>query len=677
MQPTVNDLTEIFTPGELYAIDLETTGLDPLDESVVVLGVGISCRDGVYYINLVESSDTFRRILWDMISKVELVAHNMMFDLGFIQRDAGCTVQPIGCTLVLFKMLAAEGWTGQRWGLDVAIEDILGWPDSNKDALKEMLDEHGLSKSEMWRLSELEPNRFGHYCALDAEACWQLWSYMTQVCQDEYPSVLVWHQQEFMTQIKLLAEQQVRGIQMNVEELEKYRDTLASQMVQVLEDFRALEVVQAYEEELSTRALFEHSQKRPPQHTKAGKESKRYEAWRQKMFTIHDTHHFNPQSKQQLAHLFYDRIYTTTEVEGRLHIYTREGKKLGEAELTPTGRPAVQKKLLPMLGAPGQLLAKYNKLAKEQGYVSKCLEMLDSDGVLHPQFRVHGTVTGRLGGSGGFNLQQQPKSRGYMECFAARPGYKLVQLDFSAVEPVVLTNACKDPTLMALYGPDAKPNDVYLFVAAHIGAFKDKILQYYDPYEPTAEGIADAKKYCKAERQLTKTVHLAKQYGAGAPKLFHTFREAGHPLEFEEVREICADWDKLFIGTKQFAKKLEQEWYSRGYIQNLLYRPLAVDADKTKDLVNRFCQSSGHDLLLKFLCHVDVLRTMMATPMKPWILDFHDETIWEVPEERAQEAADVLQMALGQLNKELADFIDIPIKGDVEIVETLAGVKCD
>jgi hypothetical protein len=31
------------------------------------------------------------------------------------------------------------------------------------------------------------------------------------------------------------------------------------------------------------------------------------------------------------------------------------------------------------------------------------------------------------------NLQQLPKTRGYLECFTARPGHRIVQLDFEAL----------------------------------------------------------------------------------------------------------------------------------------------------------------------------------------------------------------------------------------------------
>ena len=51
------------------------------------------------------------------------------------------------------------------------------------------------------------------------------------------------------------------------------------------------------------------------------------------------------------------------------------------------------------------------------------------------------------------NLQQQPKSRQYLECFRARPGHKIVQLDFDALEPKITAYFSRDKNLMNLYGP--------------------------------------------------------------------------------------------------------------------------------------------------------------------------------------------------------------------------------
>lgn len=107
------------------------------------------------------------------------------------------------------------------------------------------------------------------------------------------------------------------------------------------------------------------------------------------------------------------------------------------------------------------------------------------------------------------NMQQQPKSVGHLINFKARPGHKLVQQDTSAVEPRVITNFSKDETMWSLYGPNAKANDIYLFNGAHIELFQQEIRQYFDPNNPTPEGIKAAKKHCKPTRQLMKLVTLA------------------------------------------------------------------------------------------------------------------------------------------------------------------------
>lgn len=107
------------------------------------------------------------------------------------------------------------------------------------------------------------------------------------------------------------------------------------------------------------------------------------------------------------------------------------------------------------------------------------------------------------------NFQQVPKTPGYLSNYVARPGFKLVQIDLSSVEPRVIAAFSQDETLMKLYGPGAKPNDVYLFNGAYIELFRDEIRKYYDPENPTAESIADAKKNCKKLRSFNKCITLA------------------------------------------------------------------------------------------------------------------------------------------------------------------------
>ncbi|MHA2067894.1 MAG: DNA polymerase, partial [Candidatus Thorarchaeota archaeon] len=592
--PTWQQIDNLILP-ELHALDLETTGLDVLDPEIKVLGIGLANSKHAFYINMMNIDPDVKEKLYSKLETINLVAHNTFFDAAFMQRDTGKWLDWQGCSLVLFKMLAAEGWNGQRWGLDVAINDLLGWPVNNKDTLDELLKKHKLPKSRMGELATLEPKTFAEYCANDADACFQLWHYLIEVCQSRFPSVQVWHQQEFLTSIRLLIEQQFAGIKIQTHRLDSYLSKLGGTIVKTVWDFLEHPQVAPHIEEYNRNIIEAHKESEPPKMTKTGKVSVRWQKWEDKLATLEEDNHFNINSKQQLAWLFYDRIHQH-EIRGKqLVVFTEDGPV--ETDLTESGSRPVHKKLLPQLGAAGRMLADYNKLIKEEGYVKACKEKL-RDGVIHPQFRPHGTVTGRLGGSGGLNLQQLPKTEGYLKCWRARPQHKIVQLDFSALEPVVLANGSQDPTLMRLYGPDAAPNDVYLYNAAHISAFKDKITRHYDPYAPTPEGIAAAKKHCKPERSANKVVHLAKQYGAGAFRIWHILRENKFPMELDDVKVVCEEWDELYKGTKEFEHKLINQWHqNKGYIYNLVERPVAVHEDKMKDMLNRYCQSAGHDIL--------------------------------------------------------------------------------
>ena len=199
---------------------------------------------------------------------------------------------------------------------------------------------------------------------------------------------------------------------------------------------------------------------------------------------------FNLNSNSQLCWLFYEWLEYPVQ------------------KRTDAGEPSIDKQCLPMLGEPGKLLAAYGKLEKERQYIQAALDLVHEN-VIHPGFRVPGTLTGRLAGSGGLNLQQVPKVQSYLECYRARPGYKWVQCDVAALEKVVLAERSRDEALWSLYGPNAKPNDVYLYDGAHLPGFKEILLKAgYDPHNPTAEMIARVKKECKATRKKIKPASL-------------------------------------------------------------------------------------------------------------------------------------------------------------------------
>jgi len=174
--PDLVNLLSAYKLDSLWAIDIETNGLDAADPACFPVGIGFADHDGCFYVDLQSADDRARSyIKFYLLNATRLVAFNNFFDGAFLQRWIGLPLQFEGDAYALFKQLSGEGWSGQKWGLGAAITDVLGWPVSSKATLETALKESGLPKSEMWRLPV---SVLGPYCAHDAEATYQLWTYL-------------------------------------------------------------------------------------------------------------------------------------------------------------------------------------------------------------------------------------------------------------------------------------------------------------------------------------------------------------------------------------------------------------------------------------------------------------------------------------------------------------------
>lgn len=274
------------------------------------------------------------------------------------------------------------------------------------------------------------------------------------------------------------------------------------------------------------------------------------------------------------------------------------------------------------------------------------------------------------------NMQQQPKSVGHLINFQARPGCKLIQQDTSAVEPRVITNFSKDSTMWSLYGPDAKANDIYLYNGSHIELFRDELRQYYDPDNPTSESIANAKKHCKTTRNLLKLITLASGYGASWQTIQSNILLQGYALSDQEAQIIHRDYWLLYPGIKDFERELKTFWrQTGGWIPSSMGNPICVYHGFLHDIVNRFAQRSGHEVLMSLVYHTERLRQERKIEMHPWIPDWHDEQIWEVPEDNVDAVYQLMKDAETALNEELK--WDVYMEAEPEIADNLAQIKCD
>lgn len=685
-------LLSLALASPLLAVDLETRGSDPLLPDSEIIGIGLAWNTGSFYVHIPDMGEELYSVLDAIHKHPALLAHNVYFDGLWLKYLGGEHPHWRACTYGLYMQLANEGYLGQRWGLKQAEMDMLGWPESNEIELNNWLIENGYTKqggsprsSEMWRAPA---SILGPYCVLDAEACYLLYTNILEPQLRKFPSLVSYHEEDFLYLVRTLIDQKIHGLLVDMNKLDAAIEELEQEVAKTKELFLSHEQVCGHIMLFNIERLAEFDRTQPTKYKKerlrpeparykkngevskswliwkkwadsyTGPEiSKNWLAWQEKRNKLASSNQFNMRSGDHMRWLLYTQL------------------RFEPTEYTETGLPAVGEDALKQMGELGRHLIAINGATKELEYLLEYRELARRyGGTIHPGFRVPGTLTGRLAGKEP-NIQQMPKTKRTMQCFVARPGTVWLDLDFAALEPVVCTELSGDAALMGVYGPGVPKNDVYLYTGAHLPAFSERIRSTgYDPLNPTPEALARAKKECKHERNICKTLYLAAQYGAGPGKIYKTLTRDGVSVSIEEIQQLHTDYWNLYAGVKQFGSDLYREWkISGGWVYNGIGRPVCVDREYTKDLVNRVVQSTGHDLLMRYVRLFTRELDRRGIPWKPIIIDWHDAATIEVPENYVEQAKLAMEWGVDELNRQLQGVI--PLRGEVEIAHNLAEAK--
>lgn len=686
--------------SRLVAIDFETKGNDYSfsHEEAGVVGVGLAWDNGSCYLDPTTLSDEAYGLLVDlMVEHPGLVAHNVYFDGGWIRRDYDQHASWYACTYGMYMQLANEGWEGQRWGLKNAMTDLLLWSDTNEHELDNWLIENGYKKhngkaqkEEMWRAPA---HILGQYCVLDAEATYLLMVEVFEPVLAHFPKVLSYHQELFIPHVTVHIDQKIRGIATDREQWVNHKEHLAKEIADLATSFLSHDEVRPHIYEWELAKYNEYLDKEPPRYKKTAErkepakflkdgttlsknwvkwvalsrklpaESKNWQNWEERRKRIdsglEEDFLFNVQSGDHLRWLLYGKLGMKVILQ------------------TDSGMPAVSEDALKAMGDIGRLLIDRALRTKEVSYLTDYTERTVNRATVHPSFRLPGTVTGRLSGKDP-NLQQMPKTKGTLSGFVSRPGHSFVDCDVNALEMVVTAELSQDDNLLALYGPTAKKNDIYLFYGALMPGLGEKIVAAgYDRLNPTAESIDAAKKACKKERGIAKLLILSDNYGSGVKKKHKILSLEGIDMPLSQVEAMHLALQEAKSGVAAYQEWLLNQWRSNGgWVENAIGRPMCVDEKYTKDLLNRVVQSSGHDILMMYVKIVVGMLNDNKVTWAPIVMDFHDESIIEVPDEQVPLAARILEKdAYAELNRQLGGTC--PLKGTAAVSKTLAGIKLE
>lgn len=281
-----------------------------------------------------------------------------------------------------------------------------------------------------------------------------------------------------------------------------------------------------------------------------------------------------------------------------------------------------------------KLIIEYRELEKSLGtYIENLLNNCDENSCIKLSFNQNGTDTGRFSSPGGYginidgysgcNIQSIPANYSasapdIRKAFRARPGKKLVAMDFSGEELRVATNLSLETKWM----------DEFLHGSA-------------DLHTATGKVIYNKQEISKAERQVAKTTNFLVMYGGGSKGLAEQAR-----LSETEARKILT---QFFEGLPKLKRWIERERanakkqkFARTCFGRI--RPLHMFYDSGDRGLEAHADRCATNFLVQGAC-ADIMKVVMVR-IASWIAEknlqdeikilitMHDELVFEMPEDK-------------------------------------------
>lgn len=658
-------------PGPL-ALDLETSGLDPFLPNSFIRSVSISGSLGrCLALDFKDLPDKAKARFWDWASSYPhgFVMHNAVFDASWCQLH-GKKVKVHRCTSVMFRNVSNEGYVGQRWGLKVAMEEILGWSEVNTPLLDKWLHDNKLGKGDMclapWSI-------LGPYNALDAGATYQLYSHITGSLISPFETLEDYWDNEIATMIDVIVEQYTHGLYVDMNKLNKSLEELDREVQDRSSQFLSQSTVAPQIVEYNRQFIEAMNVNKHSQFTSKGEENLNWVKHNAKVESLKGLQHFNIDSNEHLKWLFFTQLKK---------IPVRFVEKKVDGRKVRTDNPSVDKKALPLLGEETRPLIEYRNSRDILKFLT-AINNIQVNGVMHPSLTISGTVTGRL--SGGlqddtgqkFNLQNIVNDNRVFDTLIAPPHYKIIYSDFSSLEPHVLTQFSGDPRLRELYLNNSN-HDLYLWYGANTSFFGEGIRKIYPLNDPTKELVSQAKKELKDLRKALKIIYLGISYGMGAKKLMEDVNnQTDFTLSLKDATRIIKEYFLFFPGIARFIERLDLLYVKNDekFILNPRGRPLFSNMEDRRKLMNKFIQSGGHDCLMLYIHFIKELNTELNAGMIPYHVDLHDATMWIYPDNDKSEvlARFIYDEALNRLNETL-DW-EVKLKAEIKIGNNLGDFQ--
>ena len=277
----------------------------------------------------------------------------------------------------------------------------------------------------------------------------------------------------------------------------------------------------------------------------------------------------------------------------------------------------------------------YRMLTKlKSTYADGLIKVIGTDGRIHTTFQNLVTATGRLSSTEP-NLQNIPVRTDLgaeiRKMFVPKPGYVLVDADYSQIELRVLAHIAGDTTMQEAF---ASGMDIHTVTASQV-------------FGTSPENVT------ALQRRHAKAVNFGIVYGISE---FSLAEDIG--VSRYEARNYIDSYLATYHGVRAYMKQVVAEARDRGYTQTMYGRRRYIPELKSSNFnirqgaeriaLNTPIQGTAADLIKLAMIHVDkALREQY--PQAKLLLQVHDELIVECPEEIAEAVAELVSQQMQQV----------------------------
>ena len=319
-----------------------------------------------------------------------------------------------------------------------------------------------------------------------------------------------------------------------------------------------------------------------------------------------------------------------------------------------------------------EAVLRYRHVSHLLAFLSNWLSHVHAkDGRVHPHYFQIPSSTGRIS-SKNPNAQQIPRkgddATAIRRLFLPEAGKRFVKADFSAIELRIMAFLSGDRAMQEAFRAGV---DLHRLTACKISG-------------------ADMSQVTDQQRQAAKIMNFLLIYGGSAKTLqWKVLCDYGRFMSLDEAEEAKTRFFQTYLGVKEWQERQLQEMsytvlhYFHNCIQGYFFLPLTCTATALGrrriwprfgtgiraskfQMYNTPCQGTGADLIKLVMCEV---YDKISSEEARIIGSIHDEILLEVPAERAEEYARMLQEIMERIGSEL--LYPVPVKVEVKILSSL------